>query len=436
MTSTPVPGAAAPVRGAVSGSTAVRLRPYLVPAIIAAVLWLVAMSTVPADDGGWSRVVDGGLWYLYPILTWLLVVVASVLLVVPILVAVTRPVLATVLAMVAFVVPVMIGGHWLVASYLVLAAVTYVCARSSWQTGLIPLAAASVGVVLLVITGQDNVIMSTAGATTSTTLTSSSPYRNVTVAAVFTIGPLVGYALGIAAGTFGAARTKDQVLAARIGEVDAAAAVNAERARLARDLHDVVAHHVSLIAVRAETAPYALGDPSPQVSTVLAEIAQGARVALDELRTILGVLRRTDGETAERAPQPTLSEIHQLVAAAGEAGQQVQLTWAVDADRVNDAVGLVAYRVVQEALTNARSHAPGSLVNVDVRVIGDALHVRVANDRPELRPQARTDVRLRGYGLVGLRERVEAVGGQLSAGRTPDGGFLLDARFPLSGPAR
>ena len=150
-----------------------------------------------------------------------------------------------------------------------------------------------------------------------------------------------------------------KALAARSGEVEQQAAVVEERARLARDLHDVVAHHVSLIAVRAETAPYTHPDLDPQARSVLGDIAADARLALDELRGVLGILGRSGA--VERAPQPTWSDITALVERTRSAGVDIEMIGDTSAE-VGPSAGYAAYRVVQEALTNARKHAPGARV--------------------------------------------------------------------------
>jgi signal transduction histidine kinase len=209
------------------------------------------------------------------------------------------------------------------------------------------------------------------------------------------------------------------------------AAVVSERARLARDLHDVVAHHVSLIAVRAETAPYTVPDLQPEARAVLAEVAADARLALDELRGVLGILGRAEADL-ELAPQPSLADVAGLVERAGSAGQQVelQLDRTRDEGPVPPATGYAAYRVVQEALTNARKHAPGSPVRVAVRRDGAVLRVTVTNPVPAgERPGAAG-----GHGLVGMRERVVALGGELTAGpatASGDADYVVTATFPL-----
>jgi len=410
-----------------------RTQDYVLPAVIAFVTLLIGLTTAPSGGG----YLDQTTWLLDPVTSRLAVVTAAAALTLPTLVAVRRPVLATGLAVLGFVLPVAVIGSWMVAAYVTLLGVTFVAARSSRQIGLLPLAALAVCVVGLIGSGAANVLGSSMNVFDYYDFG-----RKFFSILGFLAGGLVAYGLGLAAGAVSSAAAERQELATKIDEVDTAAAVTAERARLARDLHDVVAHHVSLIAVRAETAPYTLIDPTPETRAVLDEIAQGARAALDELRTILGVLRRADTDAVERTPQPTLADVQLLVATVTEAGQPVQLYWSADLELVNDTVGLVAYRVVQEALTNARSHAAGRPVQVEVRTVGDALHVRVLNDPPAAAAPPSTtaaepDVprRRTGLGLVGLRERVQSVGGQLSTGATLDGGFLVDARFPVGGAA-
>jgi signal transduction histidine kinase len=217
-----------------------------------------------------------------------------------------------------------------------------------------------------------------------------------------------------------------EALEARSTAVEGQATVLGERARLARDLHDVVAHHVSLIAVRAETAPYTHPDLSAEAREVLGHITADARRALDELREVLGVLRRAeDGEPA-RTPQPQLAQIADIVEAARAAGDDVTLAGDLDAP-VGSAQQYVAYRVVQEALTNARRHAGGQPVDIVVRVEADALRVRVTT------PNVASSISAGpGHGLVGMRERVEALGGTLATG-VRDDKFVVEAHLPRSG---
>jgi signal transduction histidine kinase len=201
-----------------------------------------------------------------------------------------------------------------------------------------------------------------------------------------------------------------------------------ERASIARELHDVVAHHVSMIAVRAGTAPYAIdGLPEPG-QEAFAEIAREARTALTELRMVLGVLR-DPAKASEATPQPRLGDIEELLERVRGAGTDV--AWSVTgAARVLPAsVELCGYRIVQEAVTNAGRHAPGSQVTVAIAYQPDALAVTVANTAgpgagpPDSAPGT-------GFGLVGLRERVTMLGGQITTGPSADGGFLVRALLP------
>lgn len=200
----------------------------------------------------------------------------------------------------------------------------------------------------------------------------------------------------------------------------AVATLAAERARMAHDLHDIVAHHISLIAVRAESAPFQhdLDEPTRQLFT---DIGEDARAALAELRHALAVLRRTDEEPAATRPQPTAAEIDELLEQARTAGQEVEL--AGDWGAVPAAAGYVLYRAVQEGLTNARRHAPGAKVRI-VRSRAGAV-VRLSMTNPTEAGPLRA-----GRGLIGMRERVEAFGGSLEA-EVADG----VARVVLSVPA-
>ncbi len=184
---------------------------------------------------------------------------------------------------------------------------------------------------------------------------------------------------------------------------------------------------MSLIAVRAETAPYTHPGLGAEARSVLAEIAVDARRALDELRGVLGILGRSADE--HRAPQPVWADIATLVERARSGGDRVELVGDADAD-VPAAPGYVAYRVVQEALTNARRHAPGSRVLVVLQRLPQlaVVEVRSLGEQP---PVAGTDPAVAaGRGLAGMRERVESLGGRLTTGRRDDG-FVVEATLPL-----
>ncbi|MEU1590324.1 histidine kinase [Micromonospora sp. NPDC005710] len=204
-------------------------------------------------------------------------------------------------------------------------------------------------------------------------------------------------------------------------------AVLEERTRIARELHDVVAHHMSLIAVQAETAPYRLTDvPAPAAAEFVA-IAASARDALTDMRRLLGVLRSETGGP-QTTPQPDLADLGAMVDVARRAGLPVTLdAEPVDDDRVPAPVGLAAYRIVQEGLANAARHAAGATVRVTVRVGRSRLGVRVENSPADVRPA--TDGGS-GHGLTGMRERATSLGGTFTAGPLPDGGYAVAAELP------
>jgi signal transduction histidine kinase len=205
-------------------------------------------------------------------------------------------------------------------------------------------------------------------------------------------------------------------------------AVLEERARIAREMHDVVAHHMSMIAVQAETAPFRVSGLSEPARTEFAGIAASARSALVDMRRLLGVLR-AETEQPSREPQPGLADLPGLVTAAQRAG--VTVTWSLAGDgEVPEPVGLAAYRIVQEALANAARHAPGSPVEAAVLALAERLEILVRNDPPPAGPAAGPPGA--GHGLTGMRERAALLGGTLSAGPDPRGGYRVTATLPYA----
>ncbi len=204
-----------------------------------------------------------------------------------------------------------------------------------------------------------------------------------------------------------------------------------ERARIARELHDVVAHHISMIAVQAETARLTTPGMPDAGAQRLSEIGDTARAGLTEMRRLLGVLREdTQAEGADRHPQPGLQRLPGLVDEARESsGARCRLIISGAPVTVGPGVGLAAYRIVQEALTNARRHAPGAAVDVEVRYGDGELRLLIRDNGPGPQPAAPAG----GHGLHGMRERAAAVGGELRAGATTVGGFLVEARLPGTG---
>ncbi|MET8987882.1 sensor histidine kinase [Nonomuraea wenchangensis] len=200
-----------------------------------------------------------------------------------------------------------------------------------------------------------------------------------------------------------------------------------ERARIARELHDVVAHHISLVAVQAETARLAVpGMPQAGAERLLA-IGDTARQALTEMRRLLGVLREDDGTEASWRPQPglRLHELNELLDGSREAsGAATRLILRGAPAELDPGVELAAYRIVQEALTNARRHAPGAAVDVELHYTGAGLRLSIRDNGPgPLDGKG-------GHGLAGMRERAAAVGGELVTGPAPGGGFLVQAVLP------
>jgi signal transduction histidine kinase len=202
-----------------------------------------------------------------------------------------------------------------------------------------------------------------------------------------------------------------------------------ERTRIAREMHDVVAHHMSMIAVQAETAPYRLPDLPAPAQAEFTAIAGAAREALTDMRRLLGVLR-SEGAEPLTTPQPGLDDVPELVAAAQRAGVAATLDVA-EGEPPPEAVGLAAYRIVQEALANASRHAPGAAVRVEIRPWTADLSLRVHNGPPSAPPEATQG---EGHGIAGMRERVTLLGGEFAAGSTADGGFAVAARLPYAPP--
>jgi signal transduction histidine kinase len=204
-------------------------------------------------------------------------------------------------------------------------------------------------------------------------------------------------------------------------------AVAAERARIAREMHDVIAHHVSVIVVQADGAGYAFDRDPARARQAIDAISRTGRQALAETRRLLGVLR--DGEeTAGLAPLPGLAQVSELLAEARLAGLPVSLTVEGTPRPLDGGRELAAYRIVQEALTNTRKHGGlGADAAVLLRYADDGLLVRVTDTG-----RAPTDADGTGHGITGMRERVQLYGGTLRTGPQPDGGYEVTATLPAS----
>jgi signal transduction histidine kinase len=207
-------------------------------------------------------------------------------------------------------------------------------------------------------------------------------------------------------------------------------AVNEERLRIARELHDVVAHTLSVVALHAGTGRMVAGDDPAAARDALATIETSTRTALVEMRRLLGVLRSGNGaqtDGPDLAPAPGLRDLDALVADVVRSGVAVEVRVEGERHAVPPGVDLSAYRIVQEALTNVIKHAPGARAAVVVRYEPHAVHVEVADDGPGRAPGSA------GHGVIGMRERVTMHGGRLSVGPGAAGGFRVAATLPIGG---
>ncbi|WP_116210804.1 sensor histidine kinase [Streptomyces olivoreticuli] len=207
-----------------------------------------------------------------------------------------------------------------------------------------------------------------------------------------------------------------------------------ERNRIARELHDVVAHHMSVISIQAQVAPHLVENPSEELKENLAGIRGNAVEALTELRRVLGVLRSEDAlaDGVRHTPQPTLDRLDELVANVRAAGLTVATETIGTPRTLSPGVELSAFRIVQEALSNAMRHAPGAAVRVEIGYRGTGLTVRVTNSAPGGAAPPSPGA---GQGLLGMRERTAMLGGELATGATPDGGYEVTALLPTRPPA-
>jgi signal transduction histidine kinase len=203
-----------------------------------------------------------------------------------------------------------------------------------------------------------------------------------------------------------------------------------ERQRIARELHDVVAHHMSVIAIQAEAAPYKVADPPEELAESFGEIRASALTGLTELRRVLGVLRSDGPQTA---PQPGLVDLDGLLDSARAGGVTVTLTRHGSPVPLPESVDLSAYRIVQEALSNAMRHAQGSQVCVNLGYGPSGLVIEVRNTAaPAAREGSGDGYPDGGHGIIGMRERAAMLGGTLAAAPAPDGGFGVSAFLPVT----
>jgi signal transduction histidine kinase len=246
------------------------------------------------------------------------------------------------------------------------------------------------------------------------------------------VATLITVALAVAVDAARGRRRARQELAVETEHAEreqAHRAVLEERARIARELHDVVAHHMSLIAVQAETARYRINEVPDAVSAEFGAISNAARDALSDMRRLLGVLR--NDEAATLAPQPQIEQIPELIDTARNAGVPVDYSLDGAVDAIPSAVGVCAYRIIQEALSNATRHAPGASVSVQIHRDQDAVRLTITNGPGRVLVPVREDQEP-GHGLAGMRERAVLLGGTLTAGPVRAGGFSVSAVLPFT----
>ncbi|UQA94501.1 sensor histidine kinase [Streptomyces halobius] len=209
-----------------------------------------------------------------------------------------------------------------------------------------------------------------------------------------------------------------------------------ERATIARELHDVVAHHMSVIAIQAEAAPYRVENTPPELATSFATIRENAVAALTELRRILGVVRSEDPDAFRdhdpEAPQPTLASLDSLLDSVRGAGLTVEAVVTGSPRPLPQGVELSAYRIVQEALSNVLRHAPGAEARVEVSYVLGGLGLRIVNGAPSRLAKPSPGA---GHGVLGMRERVQMLGGEMTVYDTEDGGFEVAAFIPVANTA-
>lgn len=227
-----------------------------------------------------------------------------------------------------------------------------------------------------------------------------------------------------------AERTRDEEARRRVAE---------ERLRIARDLHDVVAHHIALVNVQAGVAAHVMDRRPDQAKEALAHVREASRSALDELRATVGLLRQSGDPAAPTEPAPGLAVLDELVDTVRRAGLPVEVACADGWPALPAAVDLAAYRVIQEALTNVRKHAgPGAKAEISVVRVGAVVEITVIDNGPGgggYDTDGGRDTGGGGHGLLGMRERVTALGGTLTAGPRYGGGFRVHAILPVEARA-
>jgi signal transduction histidine kinase len=417
----------------------------LAPVALAAVLGLLALAElagrVPVGSTVHAGVPKGPVTHIGPdLLTALLMAVFCLLATVP--AVLRRPVPAAAAVWVAAVLSLLLFELVTVAGAVALVLASYRLARAGFYVLAVALAVPFFGLALVLAAAVSRPVLPAAGASG---LAWAGVETRVLAVLLATAIPVA-----VVAATARGAREEGQTYSAVRERAEGMLAdhlARGERARIARELHDVVAHHISVIAVQAETARLTTPGLPDAGAQRFAAIGDTARAGLTEMRRLLGVLREdahlaepgtptadtpaadmpapdASVPVADRHPQPGLPQLGDLIDEAREAsGSVVRLIVSGPVARLDPGVELAAYRIVQEALTNARRHAPGAAVDVELRYAGDVLRLRIRDNGP-----GRTD-RHTGHGLLGMRERAAAAGGSLRTGGAP-GGFRIEAELP------
>ncbi|HSA49747.1 MAG TPA: sensor histidine kinase, partial [Yinghuangia sp.] len=220
--------------------------------------------------------------------------------------------------------------------------------------------------------------------------------------------------------------------AERTREEEARNRVAAERVRIARELHDVVAHHLALANAQAGTAAHLVRNRPEQAAQILDDLAGTTSSALRELKATVGLLRRHDDPAAPLEPSPGLARLPELVAAFGTAGLDVEVTVEGEARRLSPGVDLTAFRIVQEALTNVAKHAGVDRAQVRLAYRSNLVTITVRNDAGSTVPPPGPSASGGGFGVMGMHERAQSVGGTLRTHRRPEGGFTVVAELPVN----
>ncbi|MFE2847989.1 sensor histidine kinase [Streptomyces scopuliridis] len=253
-------------------------------------------------------------------------------------------------------------------------------------------------------------------------------FKTVNVAFSVALPVLLGTAVQLRRAYFGEVLARAEY-AERTREEEARHRVAEERMRIARELHDIVAHHLALANAQAGTAAHLARTQPDQVQRILTDLAGTTSSALRELKATVGLLRQTDDADAPLEPSPGLGQLSDLTAAFTSAGLRVTVTTEGVPHRLSPGLDLTAFRIVQEALTNVTKHAAAHTAHVRLVHSPALLTIRVTDDGEGTAPTAPAPGH--GFGLIGMRERAHSVGGRLRAGHRPEGGFEVTAELPL-----